>query len=186
MIPKNAKRVFEGILFDVYQWPQKLFDDSITTFEMLKRLDTAEIIATKDGKIMLQEQEQPGEGRSKFLCLPGGRIEKGEESLVGAKRELLEESGYISNKWSLFHEVQPMYKMDWKIYVYVARDCEFIQKQHLDAGEKIQIRWVTLDELLDLVDKGHLAWIEQDLRVQLVRAKYNEPAKEELACQLFL
>lgn len=183
MLPEKAKRVFEGILFDVYQWPQEMFDGSIETFEMLKRVDTAEIIAIKDGKIMLQEQEQPG--KPQFLCLPGGRIEKDEEPLEGAKRELLEESGFVSDDWSLFHSVEPSHKMDWRIYVYVARDCRFIQKQNLDAGEKIQIRWVTLDELLDLIDSGQLGWIEQDFRVQCVRAKYHQPAKEELERKIF-
>ena len=37
VIPHNAKKVFNGILFDVYQWKQKMFDNSIKTFEMLKR-----------------------------------------------------------------------------------------------------------------------------------------------------
>ncbi len=36
-IPPNAKRVFKGIIFDVYQWQQKMFDGSKETFEMLKR-----------------------------------------------------------------------------------------------------------------------------------------------------
>jgi len=183
MIPEKAKRVFEGVLFDVYQWPQEMFDGSIEIFEMLKRADTAEIIATKDGKIMLQEQEQPG--KPSFLCLPGGRIEKDEKPLDGAKRELLEESGFVSEDWSLFHSIRPSHKMDWSIFVYVARDCRFVQEQNLDAGEKIQIRWVTLDELLDLVDSSQLGWIEQDFRVQCVRAKYHQPTKEEIERKIF-
>jgi hypothetical protein len=75
--------------------------------------------------------------------------------------------------------------MDWGIHVFVARDCKFIQEQRLDAGEKIQISWVTLDELLDLVDSGKLAWIEQNFRVQMVRAKYHEPSKQELIRKIF-
>lgn len=184
MLPINSKLVFRGVLFDVYQWQQKMFDGSVQTFEMLKRADTAEIIAIKDGKIMLQEQEQPN--KPTFLCLPGGRIEENEELLDGAKRELLEESGFVSENWSLYHSVKPLSKMDWRIHVFIARDCEFKQDPHLDAGEKIQIQWVTLDELIDLIDSGKLAWIEQDFRVQMVRAKYNEHAKEELRRELFL
>lgn len=38
-IPPNAQRVFSGKIFDVYQWPQPLFDGSIATFEVAKRLD---------------------------------------------------------------------------------------------------------------------------------------------------
>lgn len=40
LVPDAAQHVFEGMIFDVYQWPQKLFDGSEHTFEMLKRPDT--------------------------------------------------------------------------------------------------------------------------------------------------
>lgn len=183
MIPENAKKVFSGILFDVYQWPQKMFDGTTETFEMLKRQDTAEIIATKDGKIMIQEQEQPG--KPFFLCLPGGRIEYDEDPLDGAKRELLEETGFTSDEWSLYRSVQPSHKLDWRIHVFVAKNCTYQQEPQLDAGERITIRWVTLDELIALVDVGKLAWIEQDLRMELIRAKFDASTKEEF-CQLLL
>lgn len=50
-IPINARRVFKGIIFDVYQWEQKMFDGNFKTFEMLKRPNTVEIIAIRDNKI---------------------------------------------------------------------------------------------------------------------------------------
>lgn len=183
MIPSNAKKVFSGVLFDVYQWPQKMFDGTTQTFEMLKRQDTAEIIAIKDGKIMIQEQEQPN--KPTFYCLPGGRIEAGEEPLVGAKRELLEESGYVSQTWEFYHSVKPLHKLEWYIYVFIARECQWIQEPQLDPGEKIKVSWVTFDELLDLIDSGKLAWIEQDLRRQCIRAKYHQPAREALKQAIF-
>lgn len=58
-IPLNARRVFKGIIFDVYQWEQKMFDGSFKTFEMLKRLNTVEIIAIQNNKILLSKQSQP-------------------------------------------------------------------------------------------------------------------------------
>jgi 8-oxo-dGTP pyrophosphatase MutT (NUDIX family) len=183
MIPPNATKVFSGVLFDVYQWPQKMFDGTITTFERLKRQDTAEVIAIKDGKIMLEEQEQPC--KPLFLCLPGGRIEYQEEPVEGAKRELREESGFVSNDWSLYRTVQPMHKIDWYIHVFVARDCIFQEPTHLDNGEHIVMRWVTFDELLNLVDDGKLAWIEQNMRVEFIRAKYHPPARAKFETIFF-
>lgn len=178
MIPENAKKVFSGVLFEVYQWPQKMFDGTTETFEMLRREDTAEVIAIKDGKIMIQEQEQPG--KPFFLCLPGGRVAYDEDPLDGAKRELLEESGFVSNDWSLYRSVKPMYKIDWQVHVFIARDCRYQEPPQLDAGERIHIRWVTLGELINLVNEGKLSWIEQDLRLDLVRAKYDGQRKKEL------
>lgn len=73
-IPKHAKRVFKGIIFDVYQWKQKLFDGSFTTFEKIKRKSTVMVLPiTKDGKIILTQQEQPLEG--KFIGAIGGIVD---------------------------------------------------------------------------------------------------------------
>jgi hypothetical protein len=59
-IPKKARRVFKGVIFDVYHWPQKMFDNSTVTFEMLKRADTLQVIAiTPDKKILLLKEQQP-------------------------------------------------------------------------------------------------------------------------------
>ena len=44
-IPEQAELKFHGVIFDVYQWPQEMFDGSTETFEMLRRADTVKIIA---------------------------------------------------------------------------------------------------------------------------------------------
>src|SRR3989338_5132089 len=87
-IPENAKKVFDGVLFDVYQWEQKLFDGTKTVFEKLKRPDTVVVFPVlDDGKIILTEQKQPG--KELFIGATGGRIDDGEDILEAAKRELL-------------------------------------------------------------------------------------------------
>ncbi len=45
VIPEQAELKFRGVIFDVYQWPQEMFDGSVETFEMLRRADTVKIIA---------------------------------------------------------------------------------------------------------------------------------------------
>ena len=45
LIPEEAKKVFQGEIFAVYQWPQEMFDGSFATFEMLRRADTVKILA---------------------------------------------------------------------------------------------------------------------------------------------
>ncbi|MDG1950906.1 MAG: NUDIX hydrolase [bacterium] len=182
-LPEKAEQVFKGVIFDVYQWEQEMYDGSTATFEGLKRQHTAEVIATMGDKIMIQDQEQPAKPR--FLSLPGGRIEWGEDPLVGAKRELIEESGCTTDDWQLYDEVQPYTKVDWSIYVYIARNVECVQEMELDGGEKIEMKWVTFDELLDLVDEGKLYNIEQNLRMEFVRAKYHPPSKEALHKKIF-
>lgn len=149
-IPLNAKRVFKGIIFDTYQWKQKVFDGSFKTFEMLKRVNTVEIIATKENKILLSKQSQPT--KKNFYSLFGGRANENEKPLITAKRELLEESGLASNDWELIKTFSPIHKIDWKIYTFVARDCEKTAEQKLDAGEKIEVVECNFDEFIKIVE----------------------------------
>ncbi len=149
-LPENAKKVFKGVLFDVYQWEQEMFDGSKEIFEKLKRSDTANIIAfTEDRKVIVLEQEQPYKG--KFYSLPGGRIEDGESPEEGAKRELLEETGYEAGTLELFNSSQIISKLDWINYVFVAKGCRKVSEQNLDAGEKIKVDLVDFDEFLEMI-----------------------------------
>jgi ADP-ribose pyrophosphatase len=94
-IPKNAKKVFQGILFDIYQWEQEMFNGTFETFEKAIRADSSQIIAlTKKKELILLNEEQPHDGS--FSGLIGGRIERDETPIENAKKELLEELGMKS------------------------------------------------------------------------------------------
>ena len=58
-IPSQAKRVFKGLIFDVYHWKQKMFDGSEEIFEGLKRPSTIQIIPIFNKKLLLSFEEQP-------------------------------------------------------------------------------------------------------------------------------
>ncbi|SRR5581483_5763994 len=138
LIPDNAERVFQGKIYDVYQWPQPLFDGSIATFEMLKRPDTVVAIGIVDDKIVVLEDEQPHRGaRTSF---PGGRVDVGEDTLTAAKREMDEEAGYSFANWKLLDVQQPEVKIEWFVYVYIAWGVTMSGRPHWDAGEKISIQ----------------------------------------------
>lgn len=149
-IPDEAKLVFEGKIFDVYQWPQRLYDGSTETFEMLRRDDTVNVIGVKDGKVVITHQKQP---RKKwFYDFPGGRHDHPDENeLDAAKREMLEETGMTFRKWRLVEVVQPFAKMDWLVYTFIATDFVDQVPQKLDAGEQIEVMEVGFDELKELV-----------------------------------
>lgn len=163
-IPNNAQKVFKGEIFDVFQWEQKMFDGSKTTFEKIKRADTVNVIPiTNSGRLILSEQEQPG--GTPFIGLLGGRIDEEETPLEAAKRELLEESGLKADKFILWGAEQFLEKIDWAIYTFVAKGCHKVKEQSIDAGEKIKLIQVTFDEFLDLVAQKNYRDFEIALRV---------------------
>src|SRR3989344_2189761 len=106
IIPESAKKVFEGNIFDVYQWEQELYDGTKGVFEKISRPDTAVVIPIlPDGKILLVEDSQPD--RKMVLSAPSGRVEEGETPEETARRELLEETGYEVKELIPFFTFQP-------------------------------------------------------------------------------
>lgn len=179
-IPPQAKKVFSGVIFDVYQWEQELFDGSKDTFEMLKRPDTVQVIATHGDKIIIGYEKQPTKGPSYTLL--GGRVDKGEEPLIAAKRELMEEAGLASDDWELWNSNQPLNKLDWTVYTYIARECKKIAEPALEPGEDIEIREVTFDQFIEIVT-GNNFW-GRELTCEVLRMKM-EGRLEELRKRVF-
>lgn len=154
LIPENAERVFKGIIYDVYHWPQKMFDGSIATFEMLKRPDTMKVIAIKDGKIVAIVDEQPS--YQPKLTLPGGRHDVDSETeLDCAKRETKEETGMAFKNWKLIDVVQNHAKIEQFVYTFIATDFLEETAPHVDTGgEKIQIRYMDFAEAKRIAEEG--------------------------------
>ncbi len=150
-LPDNAKRVFKGVIFEIYQWEQKMYDGSTTIFESIKRPGTILVLPTQDNKILISEEEQPG--KPPFVTLLGGRQEENEDPLEGAKRELLEEAGLTSDDWELYKIYEPLTKFDWQVYLYIARNCQKVAEPNLDGGEKIQVKAVTFEQFLEQIQQ---------------------------------
>lgn len=149
--PETARKVFEGVIFDVYQWQQPMFDGTTSTFEALKRADTVVVVPiTPEGKILITHEEQPYKGS--FISFPGGRREDGESIAETAARELQEETGYEFTSLEPWQAFQPYNKINWAIFILLAKGCTKTSQINLDAGERITIQEISFDELITLTD----------------------------------
>lgn len=160
-MPDKAKCVFEGEIFDVYQWPQEMYDGSTATFEMLKRDDTVNVVAVKDDKIVITRQRQPG--RDWFYSFPGGRNDHADEDeLAAAKREMLEETGMTFQNYRLIAARQPYNKIDWIAYTFLATNFVSQVEQNLDAGEQIEVLEVDFDEYVKIASQPESDYLNLD------------------------
>lgn len=167
LIPKEAQCVFSGEIYDVYQWPQEMYDGSTATFEMLRRPDTVKIIGiltpteqaclknvvkittSEENRVVITKQKQPR--KDWFYDYPGGRVDaEDKDELAGAKREMLEEAGLEFENWKLVDVKQPFNKIDWLVYTFVANGLKSQHLQKLDAGEMIELELVTVPEIKSL------------------------------------
>src|SRR5947207_1103819 len=86
LVPDDAGKLFEGVIFDTYQWQVERFDGSLSTWEMVRRPDTTSTICVVGDKIIVLEEEQPHAGKK--FSFGGGRVDPTDASiLAAAKRE---------------------------------------------------------------------------------------------------
>jgi len=169
-IPKNAKQVFSGIIFDVYQWPQTLYDGSTATFEMLSRPHSLQVLPTMGNKIILSHEIQPPMKHAKFTLL-GGRPNTNETPLAGAKRELLEESGLVSRHWSKYKTFQPYDKIDWTVHLFLAKHCTKQQEPNPGPGEIVHTLPVSFNEFIDIATSDDFWCTEVSMMIFKMKKK---------------
>ncbi|MHB1167172.1 MAG: NUDIX hydrolase [Carboxydocellales bacterium] len=130
--------------------------DREINFTFLSTKDAVVIVPrTKDNKIVLVRQIRPAIGEE-LLELPAGGIEKGEEALPAARRELAEETGYVAREIKLVSTFYPSPGItSEKMYLYLA-EVEEQASQQLDDGEDITVEEYTLEQAWELVTHGEI------------------------------
>ncbi|PIR54233.1 hypothetical protein COU75_01890 [Candidatus Peregrinibacteria bacterium CG10_big_fil_rev_8_21_14_0_10_42_8] len=116
----------------------------------VKRADSAHIIAFKNQETILMLREyRPYYGAYTWM-LPSGRIDKEGDHIVGAQRELQEETGFRANFLEFLCKTNYSESLIATNYVYIASD---LVKDPLpqDDDELIEVHECTLEEALDKV-----------------------------------
>lgn len=151
-IPDHARVAFKGVIHEIWQWEQEMFDGTFSLYEVVKRKNTVTILAvTTDKKIIVNYEQQPHRG--KFIAISGGIAEDYGSDLDNAKRELEEETGFVSESWELFmkYDVLGNRKIEWFDLFYIARDCKKTGKIKLDPGEKIETKLFGFNEFIEII-----------------------------------
>jgi 8-oxo-dGTP pyrophosphatase MutT (NUDIX family) len=129
----------------------------IDDFCLIESPDWAAVLCvTADRRIALVRQYRHGLGAVSWE-LPAGALDAGEDPLAGARRELLEETGYASERWQplLTASVDPA-RVVSRAHFFAAHDCRPVAKPALDATEELETVLLERDELLALIDRGEL------------------------------
>ncbi len=90
-----------------------------------------------------------------------------EDALAAAKRELLEETGYLSSEWTHLLTIPSNATIsDNFAHVYMAKNCRMAARQHLDETEFLHVELHTSQEIEELIRTGRfqqavhvMAWL---------------------------
>jgi 8-oxo-dGTP pyrophosphatase MutT (NUDIX family) len=116
----------------------------------------ANVVAlTKSKEVVLIQQYRHGP-REVLWEFPGGVVEDGEDPVDGAKRELLEETGYQAARMIEVARLYPNPALQTNtLYGYLALDAERITEQFLDGGEDIEVHLMPFDDLVEMARRGN-------------------------------
>ena len=119
--------------------------------------DAALIVAlTSDGHVLLKSEYRYACKESVIEC-PAGMVNPGEDPSETARRELLEETGYVSDDWTYLGPTwESTSKLTNTMHLFLAKDCKCVGAQSLDANEHVDVVRVLFDEAIDMVMRGEI------------------------------
>jgi ADP-ribose pyrophosphatase len=151
-----GEEVFSGRLLKVYRDRVRLPDGSESVREYIRHPGAVAIVALlDDGRVVLERQYRYPLGRD-FIEIPAGKLEPGEDHLATARRELLEETGYVAAEWrrlGLIHNA--IGYSDEGIEIWLARGLER-REQKLEPGEFLEVLALPLAEAREMIRDGRI------------------------------
>jgi len=141
-------------LYEFYRFALIEKDTIIGKRQYIDHPGAVVIIAIDDEGRVLFERNLRVEVDEELLELPAGLVEEGEERVVTAKRELLEETGYIASDWQeLYTYYNSAGILNETTTVFLATGL-VKQNNHLDESEKktlLEVQFIKQDDILEVM-----------------------------------
>jgi ADP-ribose pyrophosphatase len=169
----NSALMYEGNFIQVRKDSVRLPDGSTSTREYITHPGAVAILALLDNGNLVMERQYRYPPKREFIELPAGKIDHGEDTLITAQRELLEETGYVAREWLHLTSAWPCIGYaDERMEYYLARGLTQ-QGRQLDEGEFLEVFELSLADALDGIRSGKindsktivgLLWLDKYLR----------------------
>ncbi|MBK3777396.1 NUDIX domain-containing protein [Azospirillum brasilense] len=135
---------------------------------------------TEDGHVIVYRQYRHGPRRVN-LTFPGGHLSPGEDPLEAARRELLEETGFVSDRWTSLGGYTVNANQGGAVsHMFHAVGCRRVADPLSDDLEETEILFMTREELLAAIGHGEIALLTQ---IALVSMIWQKDIRTALASQ---
>jgi len=169
---KSSKLVYAGRMLEVREDEVLLPDGNEARREYVVHPGAALILPLFDDDHVLLERQYRYPVGQHLYELPAGKFERDESSLETAKRELLEETGYVAKEWTSVCTMLPCIGYsDERIEFFLARTLSF-KGASLDEGEFLEtlrlpvseaLKWVREGKIRDSKSRLGLLWLDRIL-----------------------
>ena len=157
----SSKVSFEGPVFRVVTDEVREPGGEPHRRDVVRHPGSVVVIAVDDAKskrdpLILLERQYRHAAAQYLYEIPAGSLDPGEDPLVGAKRELLEETGYKAKHWSKLvrYYASPGFLGEW-MQIFVAEGLTPGDAEP-EEDEQIELFAVPLSELLREIDGGRI------------------------------
>ena len=148
--------VYEGNFLHMYQDNIIMPDGKLSVREYVTHPGGVVIIPfLANGDLVLERQHRYPLHQN-FYELPAGKIEHNEDPLASAKRELLEETGYIASEWRYITTLYPCIGYSNEKQMYFLAEGLDLRGACPDDGENIEIFTLSFSEALEWVRTGKI------------------------------
>lgn len=166
----DGETVYKGSFFNVQKDRIRLPDGGVATREYIRHPGAVVVLPLfDDGTVLVERQFRYPLNRI-FIEFPAGKIDKGEDKLACAKRELEEETGYRASDWRFVTTIHnAIGYSDEQLFIYLARNPE-AGDAHPDEEEFIQtfrlpvaalLEWVRTGKVTDVKTVIGAFWLEK-------------------------
>ena len=156
-IEKTVKKnyVYEGKILTLRNDDAELPDGRPCKREIIEHSGGACVLYVENEKVLLVKQYRYAYGESIYE-IPAGKLEKGEDPILAAARELEEEAGVKAKELRLLYVMYPTpgYTNE-KIYIYQAIGGEKVSA-HLDDGEFLEVEYISLEKVKEMMANGEI------------------------------
>ncbi len=152
----SSELVYNGSFLKVHKDSSLLIDGSKVTRENVIHPGAAMIIPVfLDGSILLERQYRYAVGKH-CIEFPAGRAEVGETPISTAKRELVEETGYLAETWVPRGVIHPgVGYTNEEIHIFIAQNLKMTSTNR-DPGEFLETFRISLDEAINKLRLGDI------------------------------
>ena len=152
----SSENVFDGVLLHVYKDAIELPNGNSATREYIKHQGAVCVVPVTDNmEVVAVKQYRYPIGRV-TIEIPAGKLDKGEDILDAAKRELSEETGVECADIEYMGGLYPSVAYtDEIIHMYVAKNLAY-GEAHTDDDEFLNVVKIPLGEFVDMIMDGKI------------------------------